>query len=186
MTGRIWFTSDTHFGHANVLTYCRRPFADLAAMHEGLIANWNAVVAPGDTVYHLGDFALGARAAVIPAVLPRLHGSLVLVAGNHDLARDDGLFPAVVRPGPLLLDLGGLRVECVHSPFEVRGVGDVALCGHVHHSWQSKRAGEWIDPYVARDHRDDGREAPVPIANVGVDVRGFRPCSIAELASAWS
>jgi calcineurin-like phosphoesterase family protein len=41
-----WFTSDTHFGHASILTFCARPFADIVAHDEALIANWNARVAP--------------------------------------------------------------------------------------------------------------------------------------------
>ena len=46
----LFFTADTHFGHANIIRYCGRPFADAAAMDGALIAIWNAAVAPGDTV----------------------------------------------------------------------------------------------------------------------------------------
>ncbi len=53
----IWFTSDTHFGHANIIRFCDRPFKDIQEMNERLIANWNAVVRPGDSVYHMGDFS---------------------------------------------------------------------------------------------------------------------------------
>src|SRR5258708_2167190 len=56
-----YYTADTHFGHQLMLseTACARPFADTKAMDEALIANWNAVVKPGDIVYHLGDFSFG-------------------------------------------------------------------------------------------------------------------------------
>ena len=51
-----FFTSDTHFNHANIIRFCNRPFIDVAQMNETLIANWNKVVGEDDTVFHLGDF----------------------------------------------------------------------------------------------------------------------------------
>lgn len=53
---RTFFTSDSHFGHANIIRYCQRPFADADEMDSALIRIWNSVVDPRDTVYHLGDF----------------------------------------------------------------------------------------------------------------------------------
>lgn len=86
-THTIWFTADHHFGHANILRYCKRPFADVEEMNEALIANWNRVVAKGDTVYHLGDLFL------LPPVeatkrMARLNGSICLIRGNHDRTAD--------------------------------------------------------------------------------------------------
>ena len=53
----IWFTSDTHFGHENVLRFCERPWKTVEAMNKALIDRINACVAPDDTLYHLGDFS---------------------------------------------------------------------------------------------------------------------------------
>jgi calcineurin-like phosphoesterase family protein len=80
---RILFTSDTHFGHDNIIKHCARPFASAAAMDAALIANWNAAVAPDDTVWHLGDFSY--KAAHAPAdYLRQLNGHKHLLWGNHD------------------------------------------------------------------------------------------------------
>lgn len=54
-----WFTSDTHFDHANVIEYCKRPFSNVEEMNEAMIRNWNKRVMPEDTIFHLGDFHLG-------------------------------------------------------------------------------------------------------------------------------
>ena len=78
----IWFTSDTHFGHANIIKYCVRPWKTVEEMNEALVANWNATVGVRDEVWHLGDFAF--REALHDFV-PRLRGRINLVLGNHDM-----------------------------------------------------------------------------------------------------
>lgn len=79
----IWFTSDTHFGHKNILVYEKeaRPFASIEEMNERIIQNWNSVVGSKDTVYHLGDFAFGRKNISIAG---RLNGNKRLILGNHD------------------------------------------------------------------------------------------------------
>ena len=34
---KVWFTSDTHFSHANIIRFCKRPFADVEEMNEYII-----------------------------------------------------------------------------------------------------------------------------------------------------
>ena len=52
----IYFISDTHFGHKNIVSYCKRPFIDTHEMNKTIIDNINSVVKPSDTLYFLGDF----------------------------------------------------------------------------------------------------------------------------------
>ena len=81
---RIWFTADSHFGHANIIKLCNRPFQDIREHDEDLIARWNAVVRPDDILWHLGDCCY--RSAKAPSsYLSRLHGRKHLVRGNHDV-----------------------------------------------------------------------------------------------------
>ncbi len=79
----VWFTSDTHYGHANVIKYSNRRFGTLQEMDEKMIANWNAVVKPGDLVYHLGDFSFADDARTVE-IVKQLAGQKYLVYGNHD------------------------------------------------------------------------------------------------------
>ena len=51
-----FFTSDTHFNHANIIKFCNRPFKDVEQMNDVMIANWNGVIGKDDTVFHLGDY----------------------------------------------------------------------------------------------------------------------------------
>ncbi len=78
----VWFTSDHHFGHANIIKYCNRPYNSVAHMNALMETAWNSVVEPGDTVYYLGDFAM--QPNMVTEILPRLNGTKILVAGNHD------------------------------------------------------------------------------------------------------
>ena len=81
----IYFTSDLHFNHGNILAYepITRPFATIDEMNEALITNWNSVVKPEDTAYVLGDFAMG-PASDVRGLVSRLNGTIKLVRGNHD------------------------------------------------------------------------------------------------------
>lgn len=79
----ILFCSDTHFHHKNVIRYSSRPFSSVEEMNEALINNWNKVVNPGDTVYHLGDFAL-CSLTQLEKILARLNGEIHIITGNHD------------------------------------------------------------------------------------------------------
>jgi len=76
---KVFFTSDTHFNHANIIDFCSRPFKNVNEMNETLITNWNRVVGADDIVFHLGDFCLGGSAEWTN-VLNRLNGKIYL---NH-------------------------------------------------------------------------------------------------------
>ena len=73
----IWFTSDTHFGHGNIIKSCNRPFASIEEMDQTIIENWNKLIKPQDEVFHLGDFSYG-DASSIESVLKKLNGKINL------------------------------------------------------------------------------------------------------------
>lgn len=80
---RTWYTADLHLGHERIIELCARPFDSVAEMNEAIITRWNERVEPADTVWVLGDVALGPIEDSL-ALVSRLHGHLILVAGNHD------------------------------------------------------------------------------------------------------
>lgn len=79
----LFFTADTHFRETRGIAIDRRPFASVKEQDETLIANWNAAVAPDDTIWHLGDFGRGPTEE-IDAILARLNGEKHLIIGNND------------------------------------------------------------------------------------------------------
>lgn len=82
----VFFIGDTHFGHKNILKYTRSQFATIEEHNETLVENWNKVVKPGDTVWHLGDFCFGRPSLWYAG---RLNGIKRLVLGNHDTLRPE-------------------------------------------------------------------------------------------------
>lgn len=77
------FYSDPHFGHKNIIRYANRPFEDVPHMNEGLIARYNEVISPEDTVLWLGDCAF-MKGGKFRGIMSRLNGRKVLIRGNHD------------------------------------------------------------------------------------------------------
>ena len=83
---KIWLTSDTHFAHRNSMRYCGRPFLTVERCDNAMIKNWNAIVKPEDTIYHLGDVAM--HTVPMKRILPQLNGKKILIVGNHDFIYD--------------------------------------------------------------------------------------------------
>lgn len=81
-----YYISDLHIGHANILRFDSRPFADVEEMYSGLLANWNSRVTAEDTVYILGDFIWGGESKW-PEYVKAFTGNKVLIRGNHDPKR---------------------------------------------------------------------------------------------------
>lgn len=80
-----WFTSDEHYGHKNIIKFCRRPFANVDEMREHLISQHNGRVSKTDETYHLGDIfwnTISIQEAT--DILKRLNGRHYLIEGNHD------------------------------------------------------------------------------------------------------
>lgn len=163
MSGNIYFTSDLHFNHYNILKYCNRPFKDVNHMNRVLIDNWNSRITPEDRVYVLGDFAMGNKSHW-SRFLQALNGYKILVKGNHDRGHEfmksigfDEVYDNMMYGDPKD------PWQLVHDPMGMTGK---VLCGHVHVAWKY--------------HKSDVLEA----INVGVDQWNFTPQTFEELMTA--
>ena len=82
---KVWFTSDLHFGHRNVIRFCDRPYENEKEMGEKLIENWNSCVGDNDIVFVLGDTFWFNDSRSIKKVLDQLKGKTIyMLPGNHD------------------------------------------------------------------------------------------------------
>ena len=170
-----FFTSDTHFNHANIIKFCNRPFKDVEQMNDVMIANWNSVIGKDDTVFHLGDFCLGG-AAEWTKILDRLNGKIYLIMGNNDLKNiRQGFISRFEHVAmQMRIEIGKKRIYLCHYPFlcfEGSYKDDVwQLFGHVH----TRRSNSGIDAgrlqYLYPTQYD-----------VGVDNNNFTPVSFGQV-----
>ncbi|MBR0093251.1 MAG: hydrolase [Lachnospiraceae bacterium] len=150
----IYYIADTHFGHANIIKHCNRPFETVEEMDDALIKNWNHVVSDKDTVYIVGDFAF--RGLNWKEYAKKIRGNKIFLNGNHDKFEE----PA---PDMLTIKDSGDRIFLCHYPVcEWNGYfrGVLHFYGHIHNA--ENLAKELMDH--------------VPNAyNIGADLLGFTP-----------
>lgn len=79
ITPDIFLTSDTHFGHQNMVNWGQRT----ASFNEDIVKAWNSVVSEKDTILHLGDLTMTNKANT-KNWTDRLNGNKYLILGNHD------------------------------------------------------------------------------------------------------
>ena len=162
LADEVMFTSDHHFGHENIIKFCSRPFKDADHMTEVMVERWNEAVKPWQTVFHLGDFAFRQRDRIVPSLLNRLNGEVILIRGNHDHKRTLKDFTAVHD----MVDL-------------VVGNQRIILCHYGMRVWAGSHRGAWHlygHSHGTLPPRSDRKEQ-----DVGVDCWDFRPVSFFEI-----
>lgn len=172
----IFFTSDNHFFHKRVSELCQRPFQSLEEMHEVMIENWNSVVGPKDTVYHLGDLFLTNKLDQIDQILARLKGQIRILKGNHDrwlerLKRLNNAQNLIVEP------------ELLEKKFHLSGkTYNVTMCHYPMLRWNKAHYGSINLHGHSHGGLDEYNKAqPLIRFDVGVDSNGFKPVSLEQI-----
>ncbi len=181
----IWFTSDNHFFHKNVIRLCNRPFAHLHEMHEYMIQEWNKRVKPQERVYVLGDFAFSGW-TLTKKIVERLNGHKILILGNHDYAAHKMLAAGFNEVHEnIFIEIGNKqKVFLSHFPFHPMNSYQKSEDGSViikypfekvdtryMHKRMVDDGQSWlIHGHVHNAWKQNGRQI-----NVGVDVWDFLP-----------
>lgn len=135
-----------------------------------MIEAWNAVVLPGDLVYHLGDFAL-TRPERAAEIAGRLRGQKYLIFGNHD---------KVIRNDKEFLSKW-IWAKDLHQ-IEVQGQ-KITLCHYAMRTWNQAHRGAWqLHGHSHGSLKDLGYKQ----IDVGVDCWGFKPISFEEIKEKMS
>jgi len=177
----IYFTSDHHFGHENIIKYCHRPFESVKEMNQEMIWQWNNVVASDDIVYHLGDFTL-LDEEIAQWYFSRLSGQIRILSNpwhhdkrwlrwamsskHHQFISGDGAKVQLLPPMVVLELDKGKKWPLV-----------IVLCHYPLSEWDRKHYGAWH--LHGHSH---GNLRPIGLMlDVGVDQHNFVPVSLDQV-----
>jgi calcineurin-like phosphoesterase family protein len=160
--------SDHHFGHANIIEYCDRPFNSPGEMDTVMLNRHFEVVSTDDVVIHLGDVAMDMQDGRETVERMDALGGDLLVQGNHDVGLSDGQAPFPVVDS-CVLSHDGYTFYCTHRP------------EHGPDNWDG-----WV--LHGHHHNNDLQQYPLinserKRVNVGVDLLNFRPISLTTITS---
>ena len=160
-----WFTSDTHFGHANIIKYCNRPFANVGEMDDAIIENWNKVVKHDDYIYHLGDFCFGRDERDFNSYFRRLNGKIIFIKGNHDKLtwRYRNAFFASYNS---------------YNEIDIEGQ-KITLCHYAMKVWNKSHRGAWH--LYGHSHGSLPDDKNSLSFDVGVDCHEFKPINFEDV-----
>ncbi len=168
---KVFFTSDEHLGHANIIKFCNRPYATADQMAKDLLERHNSVVSDGDEVYHLGDMfwkTFGEWRAI--EYVRVLHGTHFYVLGNHE---------------ELLNSSSQLRSHfadiCVRKEIRLPSTqrGGIVLDHYAGRVWHGSNRGSW--QLYGHSHGGLPEDPNLLAFDVGVDCHDYFPVSLEEV-----
>jgi len=172
----IFFCSDIHFSHSNVINFDKRPFDNVIEMNEIIIKNWNDTVRPNDKVFYLGDFAFASKNK-INELAWRLNGKIYFIMGNHDkysILDKTGRFEGIWEGGEIYIKYDDnsekdyQHIVMSHYPMLVwnkHSHGSVMIHGHCHQNMKSTHQ----DYYKRR------------VEDMGINGWDYKPVSFKQL-----
>jgi len=168
----IWFTSDHHLNHSNVIKFMNRPFSNVLEMNEALIENHNKLVKPNDTVFLLGDFAWSStKEDQLKKLLNSFNGNKHFILGNHD---KNSFYQSLCNKG-LLKSVQQCLGLSLHNEY-------IWLSHYPHRSWNRSFHGAYH--LFGHSH---GTLAPYGLSfDVGVDCWDYKPICFEEVCDVMS
>ena len=188
---RLYFTSDLHLGHTNIIKTCNRPFESVEEMDAILIDNWNSIIHEDDTIFILGDFSWRLGDKEIKNYISKLSGHKIFIKGNHDKNEDafpilyDGFVNIKVQDSDDKAFGGYQYITLCHYAMLSRyqsHQGSWQLFGHWHNTkvtpalLEDRKAEFEIKEYVKEEHLYMDRIRKNQY-DVGIDGNDYEPVS---------
>ena len=170
-----FFTSDTHFGHTNVLMYDKREYKNIIVHDEDLISKWNETV-KDNNIYFLGDFGLSSP-GYLETIMNKLSGNKFFIKGNHDKKPMVHLYK---KYGTFLGNLEEVVIEgknivlCHYALRTWRGSGrgSYHLYGHSHDNLDHTEYGKSMDCGVQSAYRLFKERRPISFNEINNILKG--------------
>jgi calcineurin-like phosphoesterase family protein len=182
-SGKVWITSDTHFGHKNIVrgvtnwrtqdgqipVESTRDFNTVEEMNQRLVDGINTVVDQDDTLIMLGDVSFGGFDNIGNFINRIVCKNIHLILGNHDTHIEN--------------NRGDIQDKflSVQHYLEVKIEGkDFVLCHYPLQSWHGLNKG--VIHLHGHVHLPDNRKfGNGKKMDVGVDGNNLDPYSISDI-----
>lgn len=191
----IWFTSDTHFRHANIIKYCKRPFLwedDLRddgdwisetikrqrakEMTDCLVSRWNEKISKQDTVYHLGDFTYGHDTDALKLFGKLNFKYLRIIFGNHDDAIRQLQHTRYKEQACVFFNGSFDEIKIYNQ--------EIVLCHYALKVWNKSHHGAW---HLYGHSHGTLPDDPYSLSmDVGVDTNDYYPYSFDDIKKVMS
>jgi calcineurin-like phosphoesterase family protein len=174
----VFFTSDCHFFHGNILKYDNRPFRNVDEMNQVIVDNWNDKVSKDSDVFYLGDLSWNGSDAKTKELVDELNGNIHYIMGNHDKFRDIKALN---------------RFETINDYVELsiidkdanRGRQDIMMFHYAIMSWDKAHHGAWH--LHGHEHGHLMKQAAYDwyykhkVIDMGCNMHDYTPLSYAEV-----
>ncbi len=175
----LYFTSDWHLFHHNVLGFDKRPFDNVDEMHLTIENNWNNLITKDDVVIYLGDLTFARREdqASVKQMMNRLNGDIHFVMGNHDKWEDI----AAITKFKSQQDYLEIRLNYFDNEKIKHEV--TFLCMHYPiYSWNKKHRGAYmVHGHSHMINSDDDFHKTNRLIDVGCNGYNYTPVSFEEI-----
>lgn len=154
----VFFTSDEHFGHTNIIKYSNRPYPSVAEMDQDLINKFNRKVPKDGYTIHGGDFYLGRdKQTVWDRYVRHLNGKHLFLMGSHDKWLDN---------------------TKAHEIVELR-INDqlIVVCHYAMRVWPASHYNSWL----LYGHSHGRLPSEGKSHDIGVDNNNYEPISYEEV-----
>ena len=168
----VYFTSDWHLAHTNIIKYCDRPFKTIEEMNAKILSNYIKVISPTDTIFFVGDLTIKRNSRDkewLSELFSNLPGQKHLIIGNHDyytktFYMEHCQFLSVERY------VSTKDFAVVHNPKDFKNedilTNKILIHGHVHSNYPVMK---FLDlPGLNGEY----------IYDVGLDANNFNPVSL--------
>ena len=124
-----YFSADQHYGHANVLELCKRPFSTIWDHDKRIISNHYSIVTDNDETLNIGDVGFRSSAFHVAECIKKMNGKHVILLGNHDKplrqAYERGLLKDMLKSGKLEIIGGEMSIQdhtlAIYKMIEIDG-----------------------------------------------------------------
>ena len=173
----IYWTSDWHLNHYNIIRYTKRPFKDNKEMNSTIISRFNQRVKEDDLCFYLGDFVFKSgskRGEGEPEKAIKFREQLnckniIFIEGNHDKKGKNSLKTPIRK---IVIRYGGKDICLVHDPAHIDWNYTFHIVGHVHEKWTFK------------EFKRNGKK--VHCCNVSIERWNYYPVNWNEIHQAYS